>query len=90
MAEHPNVHVVSRDELLDRVTDLRHEFAAIQAARTLDEVSRELDEAYFLLGGCPHEYDDDLHWGGTEFASDSKPGDPCIWCPESKPTASAD
>lgn len=84
----PRVVMVSRDELLDKVRTLRQQHVAVSRLPRLPEIEEELDHAYFLLGGCPHEYDDDWPFhplDAQKFAPGSNSGDPCVWCPESKP-----
>lgn len=85
---HPNVITVTREELLEKIANLRQQHAQIMRLPSLREVEDELDVSYFLLGGCPHEYDDDWPFHDPDLrhlAPGAKSGDPCIWCPESKP-----
>lgn len=86
--QHDNVIIVTRDELLEKVANLREQHGQISRLPSLREVEAELDQAYFLLGGCPHEYDDDWPFRDPEIrhlAPGAGPGDLCVWCLEPKP-----
>lgn len=88
MNDRPTVITVTESELLARVKQLRAQHTAVSRLPRLDEIERELDDAYFLLGDCPHEYDDDWPFHLEEVrqhAPGSKAGDPCVWCPKEKP-----